>query len=103
MAIARIGGGVKRRHFEIGNEIARTHKALKRLKPADFKRILKEQAAILQADEDRAIGALSVLIKNKDDRMEALSIARRLCLVDGVYSDQEKMMIEKLKKGLSLE
>jgi len=103
MAIARIGGGVKRRHFEIGNEIARTHKALKRLKPADFKRILKEQAAILQADEDRAIEALSVLIKNKDDRMEALSIARRLCLVDGVYSDQEKTMIEKLKKGLSLE
>ena len=102
MAIARIGGGVKRRHFEIGNEIARTHRVLKKLKPADFKRILKEQAAILQADEDQAITALSILIKNKDDRMEALSIARRLCLVDGVYSDKEKDMIEKLKKGLDV-
>ncbi len=102
MAIARIGRGVKRRHFEIGTEIARTHKALKKMRPAEFKRILKEQTAILQADEDKAIEALSVLIKNKDDRMEALSIARRLCLVDGVYNDAEKAIIDKLKKGMKL-
>ncbi|OPY85521.1 MAG: Alpha/beta hydrolase family protein [Smithella sp. PtaU1.Bin162] len=102
MAVARSGEHVKRRHFEIATEIARTHKILSKLRPAQFKRIMQEQTAILQADEDKALHALSVLIKDKDERMEALSIARRLCLVDGVYTEPEKVMIEKIKKGLNL-
>lgn len=102
MAIAKIGQHVKRRHFEVGNEITRTHKALKKLNALQFKKIMHEQVAILQADEDKAINALSVLIKDKDDRLEALSIARRLCLVDGPYNDAEKVMLEKIKKGLKL-
>ncbi len=102
MAIARIGQNVKRRHFEMANEIAKTHKVLNKISPVQFKKILHEQTAILQANEGKAISALSVLIKDKDDRMEALSIARRLCLVDGVYNDAEKEMLEKIKKGLKL-
>ena len=102
MAIAKIGQHVKREHFEIGEEIAQTHRVLSKLRPAQFKKIMHEQTAILQADEDRALSALSVLIKEKDDRMEALSIARRLCLVDGVYNDDEKAMLEKIRKGLNL-
>jgi len=102
MAVAKIGQHVKRQHFEIGNEIARTHKVLSKLRPTQFKKIMHDQTAILQADEGKAIKALSVLIKNKDDRMEALSIARRLCLVDGVYNDAEKIMLEKIRKGLGL-
>ena len=102
MAIAKLGQQVKRQHFEVGEEIAKTHKVLCKLRPAQFKKILKEQTAILQADEDKAINALAILIKDKHDRMEALSIARRLCLVDGVYNDAEKVMLEKIKKGLRL-
>jgi hypothetical protein len=102
MAIAKIGQHVKRRHFEIGTEIARTHKVLSKLRPLQFKKIMHEQTAILQADEGKALNALSVLIKDKDDRSEALSIARRLCLVDGPYNDAEKAMLEKIKKGLKL-
>jgi hypothetical protein len=34
--------------------------------------------------------------------MEALSIARRLFLADGVYDNDEKIMLEKIKKGLKL-
>jgi len=102
MATARAGQGVKRQHFEIGDEIAKTHKVLSKLRPARFKKIMHDQMAILQADEDKAIDALSVLIKDKDDRQEALSIARRLFLADGVYNDAEKVMIEKIKQGLKL-
>ena len=102
MATARINQGVKRQHFEVGEEIAKTHKILSKLRPSRFKKIMHEQTAILQADEDKAIKALSVLIKDKDDRMEAISIARRLFLADGVYNDDEKIMLEKIKKGLKL-
>jgi hypothetical protein len=63
---------------------------------------MHEQVSILQADEDKALNTLSVLIKDKDDRLEALSIARRLCLVDGPYNKAEKAMLEKIKKGLKL-
>jgi tellurite resistance protein len=102
MAIARTSHGLKRRHFDLAEEIARTHRVLSKLRPSKFKKILKEQAAILQADEDRAINALAVLIVNKDDRMDALGIARRLCLIDGKYTGEEEAMIEKIKKGLQL-
>jgi hypothetical protein len=34
--------------------------------------------------------------------MEALSIARRLFLADGVHDNDEKIMLEKIKKGLKL-
>lgn len=102
MATARINQGVKRQHYEIGTGIAVTHKVLSKLRPSQFKKIMQEQTAILQADEDKAINALAVLIKDKDDRMEALSIARRLFLADGAYNDAEKIMLEKIKKGLKL-
>jgi len=102
MAVAKASGEVKRKHYEMATEITTTHKVLSKLRPLKYKKIMKEQAAILQANEDLAIKSLSVLIKDKDDRMEALSIARRLFLVDGVYNDAEKAMLEKIKKGLGL-
>jgi pimeloyl-ACP methyl ester carboxylesterase/tellurite resistance protein len=102
MAIAKVDPDFKREHFDVGEEIAKTQKTLRKMRPSQFKKIMHEQMAILDADEDKAINALSLLIKNKDDRMEALSIARRLCLADGVYSDSEKKMVEKIKQGLRL-
>ena len=103
MAAAATNQGIKRKHFEVAGEIAATHRVLSKLSTSQFKKIMHEQTAILQADEDRALQSLSTLIKNKDDRMEALSIARRLFLVDGVYNDEEKILLEKIRKGLGLE
>jgi len=103
MAVARTSHGINRRYFDYFQEIAATHKVLTKIRPSTFKKILKEQSAILQADEDQAINALPVLLKNKDDRMDALGLARRLCLFDGKYTKEEEAMIEKLKKGLKLQ
>lgn len=102
MAIARATGFIQQKHFEIANEISRTHKVLRKLRRAEFKKIMHDQTAILQADEDKALKALSSLIKNRDDRLDALSIARRLTLADGVYSEEEKIILEKIKGGLGL-
>jgi pimeloyl-ACP methyl ester carboxylesterase/tellurite resistance protein len=102
MAVANASGDIKRRHFEVADEIAKTHKVLSKMRPSKFKKIMHEQTALLQANEDKAIDALSVLIKGKNDRLEALSIARRLCQVDGACDDTEKNMLDKIKKGLKL-
>ena len=103
MAAGATNQGIKRKHFEVALEIAATHRVLSKLPPAQFKKMMREQSAILQADEEKALQSLATLIKNKDDRMEALSIARRLFLADGVYNDEEKALLEKIKKGLGLD
>ena len=102
-AISRTSRGIKRRYFDFSEEVALTHKVLGKIPSPKFKKILREQDAILHADEDRAIEALSVLLKNKDDRIDALGIARSLCLSDGKYTKEEEAMIEKIKKALKLE
>ncbi|HOD63685.1 MAG TPA: DUF3141 domain-containing protein [Smithellaceae bacterium] len=103
MAAGATSQGIKRKHFEVAREIAATHRVLSKLSLSRFKKIMREQSAILQADEEKALQTLATLIKNKDDRMEALSIARRLFLADGVYNDEEKALLEKIRKGLGLE
>lgn len=99
---AGVSPGMQRKHFSISDEIAKTHRILSKLRPSDFKRIIKEQAAILQADQEKGIETLPELIRDKNDRMEALSIARRLFLADGVYSDNEKNLLDKIKKSLNV-
>jgi hypothetical protein len=102
MAVANANKDIKRLHFELADKIAKTHKVLSKIRPSIFKKIMHEQTALLQANENKAIETLSLLIKDKNDRMDALSIARRLCQVDGTCDDTEKNMLDKIKKGLKL-
>ncbi len=102
MAVSRENHIIKRRLIEVGQEIAMTHKVLNKIRPAQFKRIARLQAQILQADEDAALKALGKLIKTKGDREEALSIAKRIAMADGKYEDGEKAVVDKIQKGLEL-
>ncbi|MCK9391532.1 MAG: DUF3141 domain-containing protein [Syntrophales bacterium] len=102
MAVVRKNHIIKRRLFEVAQEIAMTHKVLSKIRPAQFKRIARLQAHILQADEDAALKALGKLVKTKEDRAEALSIAKRIALADGKYADEEKTVLAKIQKGLEL-
>ncbi len=102
MAVARKNFIIKRRLFEVGQEIAMTHKVLRKIKPVQFKRIARLQARILQADENAALKSLGKLIKTKEERAEALSIARRIALADGKFSEEEKAVIDKIAQGLEI-
>ena len=102
MAVSRKNHIIKRRLFEVGQEIATTHKVLNKIRPAQFKRIARLQAQILQADENAALKALGKLIKTKWDREEALSVAKRIAMADGKYEDEEKAVVDKIQKGLEL-
>jgi len=65
--------------------------------------MVKEQYCILEADEDRALAALAALIPGEHDRDEALALARRIALVDGAYTPEEKAMLDKIARGLGIE
>lgn len=93
---------ISRRHYSIALNIAQTHRVLQKIRPIDFKRIVRAQGRILENDEERAIKAMSVLIPNEADRMETIGLLRRIALVDGMYSDREKEMLEKISQALKI-
>ncbi|MGE5844514.1 MAG: DUF3141 domain-containing protein [Syntrophaceae bacterium] len=103
MAMARTGRVIGRKHYTVAEEIAKTHKTLQKIRPAVFRRMVKEQYSILEADEDRALAALAALIPGEHDRDEALALARRIALVDGTYTPEEKAMLDKIARGLGIE
>ena len=102
MAMARTGRVIGHKHFAVAEEIAKTHKILQKIRPADFRRMVKEQYCILEADEEKALAALAKLLPGEHDRDEALSLARRIALVDGAYTQDEKAMMEKIGRGLGI-
>ena len=101
MAVARKNFTIKRRLFEVGQEISMTHKVLGKLRPAEFKRIARAQARILQVDEDAALAALCKLIKTKEGRSEAVTIARRIALADGRLMTEEKEVLDKIQQAFA--
>jgi len=103
IAMARAGGVIGRRHYAVAEEIAKTHKVLRKIRPSAFRRLVKEQYCILAADEDRALEALSGLIPGENDRDEALALARRIALADGSYREPEKAMLAKIARGLGID
>ncbi len=102
IAMARAGRIIGRRHYAVAAEIAKTHKVLQKIRPADFRRMVKEQYCILEAGEDQALAALAGLIPNEHDRDEALALARRIALADGAYREEEKVMLGKIAHGLGV-
>jgi tellurite resistance protein len=103
IAMARTGHVIGRKHYAVAAEIAKTQKILQKIRPADFRRMVKEQYCILEADEDKALAVLAKLIPSEHDRDEALSLARRIALVDGAYSPEEKAMLDRIACGLGID
>jgi tellurite resistance protein len=100
VAMLRSTPTVSRRHYGIALEIAQTHRILKKIRPTDFKRTVRMQSRILDNDKDRALKALAVLIPGEADRHEFIGILRRIALSDGMYSDKEKALLEKISSIL---
>ena len=102
--VAMIGSTptISRRHYSIALNIAQTHRVMQKIRPLDFKRIVRAQGRILENDEERALKAMAVMIPNEADRMETIGLLRRIALADGVYSDREKTLLEKISQALKI-
>jgi pimeloyl-ACP methyl ester carboxylesterase len=102
VAMIRSTPTISRRHYTLALDIAQTHRVLKKIRPNDFKRTLRAQARILENNEDNALKTMAVLIPNEADRLETVGLLRRIALADGIYSDQEKEMLEKISQALKI-
>jgi poly(3-hydroxyalkanoate) synthetase/tellurite resistance protein len=99
-ALAKADQSLDRSEFSVIDNIRKTHDKFKIYNMAELKRISKEQSRILQTDQDRAIEALGNLLNTPEERVEALEIAQKIVMADGVLEKTEKVLQDKIKKVL---
>jgi tellurite resistance protein len=101
--VARADHAVDRQEIIEACQILGNHSRAVRLEPKEYKRLITEQSLILEADRERAIKALTRLLRSKKQRREALDVAQRIADADGVFVDEERAVIHRLESVFKLE
>ncbi|MCU0837462.1 MAG: TerB family tellurite resistance protein [Rhodospirillales bacterium] len=96
-------GGINERELEAGRQVREQDPRLSGLSVAERKRLLKEQAHMLQVDEDRALRALPKLLTSSEERRQAWTIAKQIALGDGVVDDRQRVTLDRISKALALD
>jgi hypothetical protein len=102
VAVIGINKVLDKRQLDVAGRIIRVNDRLKKARPADYKRMVKEQSAILEKDMDMALKTLVTLIPEKTDREEAFEIANSVATADMVLDDDESRLLESIKDILKL-
>lgn len=102
VAMAHADEILKRKVLKTFNQIVEADERLKSLSVGEFKQMIRQQSCILHADRDKAINALAKLIPNKEDQTTAIKIAEQVALSDQVFNDEEKALLNHIRKSLGL-
>lgn len=102
MAVTMADRIFDRTEYAYAEKVALSHPIFSEIRPAVFKDIVKQQAMVLQLDEERAVKALGKLIPKPEDRREALDLGRQIADADGHFTKTEKAVLEKIRKGLGV-
>ena len=63
--------------------------------------MVKEQARILQTDQEKALAALPKLLKKASDKKKAIEIAKEMIGTDEKMTTREKALLDKIQAILS--
>ena len=74
-----------------------SNKRLYYIKRVDLKIMVKEQARILQTNQEKALKALPILLKTTSDRQKALRVAKEMVGTEREMTAREKALIEKIE------
>jgi poly(3-hydroxyalkanoate) synthetase/uncharacterized tellurite resistance protein B-like protein len=102
LAVAGADQSLDKSEFEIVKDTAKSHKRLQGLSNDELKKIGKEQSRILQTDEGRAIEALAKLLPTPKERKEALEVAEKVIMADGIRADEETALMDRIKAVLGI-
>jgi len=91
---------IDRREFVVSEKIVKANDKLRKLKPSDFRQMVKEQSRILETDKERALASLPKLLPSNDERIEAFEIARNIADADFIMAEEEAVLLEKIKREL---
>lgn len=90
-----------RREFEAAEHIIMADDRLRKIKPDDFKRMVKEQSRILETDPELALSSLQKLLQTPQDRKMGIEIAQKITEADLIVADQEKTVMDTIKNALA--
>ncbi|MBU0993552.1 MAG: DUF3141 domain-containing protein [Proteobacteria bacterium] len=82
-------------------KIVLSNKRLYHIKRADLKVMVKEQARILQTNQEKALEALPLLLTKKSDRKKAIEIAKEMVGTEEKITAKEQALITKIETILS--
>lgn len=102
LSVAAADKSIDQREFLAAQKIVQLNGRLNHLKPADYKRLVKEQAAIVGYDTEEALKALPVLLPKKADRIEAFDIAQNIAGADDKIDKREQELLDKIQKILGM-
>lgn len=91
------------KELEIAEKTIKANERLRKLASEDYKRMVKEQSRILEANRDRALESLASLLPTEEDRLEAMEIAKNIADADLVLAAPEKTLMKKLGKALNID
>ena len=97
--VRRAEGGVDERSFAMLKQLHDAQPAGRPRTMAQLKDVLREQAAVLRADERRAVEAIPKLLpRDADERARALRVIQRLVSAQGDLSDRGRKRLAKIEK-----
>lgn len=102
LMVAMADKSIDMRQYITAQQLILSHEQLKRFLPVDFKRHVKEQAAIVSYDRKAAFSTLPKLLRTKEERLEVYSIATQIASADLLTSSEEHAILEKLKSILNV-
>ena len=91
----------ERNEYQIARQVVLEHKVLRKIAPFDLRRIAKQQAMIIQADEALALETLPQLLQTMARRREVLRIAEQILAdADSLPNQAEAAVYKKIRKIL---
>ncbi len=88
--------------LESYEKILKSHDGMKGIRRTEFKKMVKDQARILQTDQEKAIASLPKLLSTTEQRLEVVNVAKRIAFADTEFAGQERALLKKIQKALDL-
>ncbi len=102
LLVSMANKSVDHRQFIMAQQFIQSHERMKIYEPADIKRYVKEQAAIVGYDTGAAVETLPKLLRKKAERMDAYEIAKQIAYADQHEDYREISILKDIKNALKL-
>jgi tellurite resistance protein/pimeloyl-ACP methyl ester carboxylesterase len=104
IAVSQVDQQVSAREFEHAEKIVQSDRTLRSVPPAVYKKLVKEQAALLEADPGRALAGLIKMVPKTKERRQVFAIAQAVAKADGKKPGKRvKAVLAEIKKALALD
>jgi hypothetical protein len=100
IALLYADGVLDRGKYDAAETVVLEHPELRKIDPFELKRVVKQQAMILQANREVALGVLPELLKDRSRRREVMRLADRVVSLCGDSPHGEKAAMARKIKGM---